>query len=163
MFLCTAELKSQVTYGGPTIRLGQGNSLTTPAARSFLIETSGQIRLDQFPFVRISECLTVSTERDRIHLIAGLESMFFYSFPPKAPLVLMELGSGINLTNFTEAGGRRLGSKLLFSPGFSVGFRFGGLLDVLYTFKHYSHAGLFGENAGVNFQYVVFAVSMPGF
>jgi hypothetical protein len=98
-----------------------------------------------------------------MEFIVGLDPKIQIKLPSASPIVLLESGVGVNLSSFTEIGGRQLGESFLFSPTASFGLKTNRFLTIFYTFKHFSNASLFHHNDGVNYQYIVFAVDPAGF
>ena len=164
MLLISVNLApAQITDGLFGVRVGQGNSMTRPASRSFFLSVPLYRFTEESYALLVDPCASISDARGTMEFIVGLDPRLQLCFPTLSPWLLVEAGVGVNMSSFTEIGGRQLGKSFLFSPTASLGFRTNSLLTVFYTFKHFSNASLFHHNDGVNYQYIIFSVNLGRF
>ena len=157
-----SHTSAQIQYGVSGLRVGQGNSMTRPASRSFFLALPMYELARGSYAVLVDPCVSISDSRGTIQFIVGIDPKIQIKLPTDSPWLLLETGVGLNMSSFTEIGGRQLGESFLFSPTASLGLRTNNFLTVFYTFKHFSNASLFQHNDGVNYQYIVFSVNFGG-
>lgn len=145
------------------IRVGTGTSMTTPRLRSIFISVPARWleKVSPSHLLHIDESIMLSEEPGKFNVVAGVTPMIRLEFMRETPRISLEAGVGVTLTTRREMGGRQLGSNFLFSPTIAAGVEapwMNSLLGVFYMVRHLSNAGLFEDNAGVNFQYIVFFI-----
>lgn len=150
------------------IRVGNGSLMTSPGSKSIFLSISAErlVSSDAFPIVYLDKNIALSEEGKRLDFIVGVAPMLRLELGHDAPRFLIEAGIGVNLVSSRDIGSRQLGSNFLFSPTASAGVELpwlNGLLGVFYMFRHLSNAGMFQDNDGINFQYIVFSMSFRNF
>lgn len=155
---------AQYEDNGFHVRVGEGSSITTHGSRSVFLSLPKR-RLaggDTSPVVFVDQNVALCEERNRLDFIMGVAPMVQLELAHDIPRLTIEGGIGVNIVSSREMDGRQLGSNFLFSPTVSAGIELPwmkGLLGVFYMFRHLSNAGMFRDNDGVNFQYIVFSMS----
>ncbi len=150
------------------IRVGNGSLMTSPGSRSIILSISAErlVSSDAFPIVYLDKNVALSEEGKRLDFIVGIAPMLRFKLGHDTPRFSIEAGIGVNLVSSRDIGSRQLGSNFLFSPTLGAGIEvpwINGLLGVFYMFRHLSNAGMFRDNDGINFQYIVFSMSFRDF
>lgn len=116
---------------------------------------------DSFPVVYLDQSIMISDEAGKLNAVLGISPMIQLELAHGTPRIYVEAGIGANITTLRKMDGRQLGSNFLFSPTMSAGIEIpwmDGLFGIFYMFRHLSNAGMFEDNDGVNFQYIVFSM-----
>ncbi|MDL1891744.1 acyloxyacyl hydrolase [Sphingobacteriales bacterium CHB3] len=160
--------KAQFSADKIEVRVGKGWSITTPGLRSVYLSVPSR-RLDEISSsvnLYLNQSVTLIEQHRHVEYIVGAAPMVLFELGIDFPRVSFEAGVGANYISIREIDGRRLGSNFLFSPTFSAGIEVPWLSNVIgvhYSFRHLSNAGLFEDNDGVNFQYIIFSMTFGSF
>ena len=157
-------------FGGNDInlRVGKGTSFTAHGSTSlYLSVPSHQLTGDRgSSLVYLDQSIALSQSRNTLDFIIGAAPMVQLELAHDAPGLSIEAGVGLNYISAREMDGRQLGSHFLFSPTVAGGIEvpwMNSLLGIFYMFRHLSNAGIYRDNDGINFQYIVFSVRFRGY
>ena len=154
---------AQVLWHDVDIRIGEGSSMGNSGSKSVYVSLPsrhfevGNTTL----FGYVDQGIIVSGEWRRPNVIAGVTPMVQFELAHEVPRICIEAGVGVNIGAPHEMDGRQLGGNFLFSPTVSAGIEvpwMNSFLGVFYLLKHFSNAGLFEDNQGINFHYIVFSM-----
>jgi hypothetical protein len=169
VFLFAAQKAAVAQFSGNDIRLrvGKGTSVTAHGSTSlYLSIPSHQLTGGRgSSLVYLDESIALSQSRNTLDFIIGAAPMAQFELAHDAPRLSIEAGVGLNYISAREMDGRQLGSHFLFSPTAAGGIELpwmNSLLGIFYMFRHLSNAGIYRDNDGINFQYIVFSVRFRG-
>ena len=147
------------------VRVGRGTTISANGSTSLYLSMpiralSKEGRSSLF---FIDKSVALSQEGNKLDFIVGVIPMIEFELASSVPRLTVEAGIGLNYSSTKEMGGRKLGSNFLFSPTASAGIELpwmDGMLGIFYMFRHLSNAGIYEDNDGINFQYIVFSVRL---
>lgn len=145
------------------VRVGRGTAISASGSTSLYLSmpVRGFTRGGESSMFFVDKSIALSQEGNKLDFIIGVIPMAEFELAPDVPRLTIEAGVGLNYVSTREMGGRRLGSNILFSPTVSAGVELpwmDGLLGIFYMFRHLSNAGIYQDNDGINFQYIVFSM-----
>ena len=145
------------------VRVGKGTTISANGSTSLYLSMPdrGLTRDGQTSMIFVDKSIALTQEGNRLDFIIGVTPMVELELASDVPRLTVEAGIGLNYVSTRELGGRRLGSNILFSPTASAGIELpwmDSLLGIFYMFRHLSNAGIYRDNAGINFQYIVFSM-----
>ena len=145
------------------VRVGRGTTISASGSTSLYLSmpVRGLTRGRESSIIFVDKSFTLSQEKNKLDFIIGVIPMAQFELSSDVPRLTLEAGVGLNYVSARELGGRRLGTNFLFSPTMSAGVELpwmDGLLGIFYMFRHLSNAGIYRDNDGINFQYIVFSM-----
>jgi hypothetical protein len=158
---------SQIGENDIRLRVGKGTTVTAHGSTSlYLSIPSHQLAGGGgSSLFYLDQSIALSQSRNTLDFIIGAAPMAQLELAHELPRLSVEFGVGLNYISAREMDGRQLGSHFLFSPTASAGIELpwmNSLLGIFYMFRHLSNAGIYRDNDGINFQYIVFSVRFRG-